>query len=336
MSRVRVVVLTEDPDGPSVRHRWRYPSVYLERSGIDVAIHAVQPPSARPDAFAAAGEADLVVVHRKMFTWVDLRRLSKVVRGERGTRRRLIYDLDDAVMYRPSGRRRQHSFLRRLRFARNVGQASVFLAGNAYLLSQAPIRIPSVIVPTPVDLPRYRPRDEWPERGRVVGWIGSASTLPYLELVAPALTELAARRGDLVLRVIGSGAPAIDGVTVDAVPWNEASEAEALRGLDVGVLPMPDDRWTRGKCAFKALQYMATGLPVVASPVGMNAEVVTDGVTGRLATTTEEWVVALDALLEDAAAREAMGAEGLARVTADFSTEVVAARVADVLRGHVR
>jgi len=335
VSRVRVAVLTEDPDGPSVRHRWRYPAPHFEREGIDVSIHAVQPPEARAAAFAAAGDADLTVIHRKMFRWLDLRRLVRAVRGEHGTRRRLIYDLDDAVMYRPSGRR-QWSLLRRLRFARTVGQASVFLAGNAYLKSQAPIRVPSVIVPTPVSLDRYRPRDEWPGRGRVVGWIGTASTLPYLDLVVPALRELAARRGDVVLRVIGDRAPSIEGVTVEAVPWSEETEAEALRGIDVGILPLPHDRWARGKCAFKALQYMATGLPVVASPVGMNREVVTVGKTGRLPGTTAEWIAALDTLLDDAAAREAMGKAGRERVAAEYSTRVVAARVAAILLGHVR
>ena len=334
MSTVHVVVLTEDPDGPSVRHRWRYAAPYLERAGVTIEILSVQPASARTRAFAAAAAADLTVVHRKMFRWPDLRRLTNAVR--RGKHRRLVYDLDDAVMYRPSGRRRQWSLLRRLRFARNVGQASVFLAGNAYLKSQSPIRIPSVIVPTPVDLPRYRPRDEWPGRGRVVGWIGTASTLPYLDLVAPALTELAARRDDLVLRVIGSGAPRIEGVTVEAIPWSEDGEAKALAGIDVGILPLSDDRWTRGKCAFKALQYMATGLPVVASPVGMNRDVVTDKETGRLATTMEEWVSALDGLLEDAAARERMGKAGRVRVEADFATETIAAATAEILTGNAR
>ncbi|MEN8150092.1 MAG: glycosyltransferase family 4 protein [Planctomycetota bacterium] len=334
MSAIRVVVLTEDPDGPSVRHRWRYAAPYLEHAGVAIEILPVQPAAAREAAFEAAAAADLTVVHRKMFRWPDLRRLVAAVRD--GKRRRLVFDLDDAVMYRASGRWRQWSILRRLRFARNVGQASVFLAGNAYLKSQSPIRIPSVIVPTPVDLPRYRPREEWPGRARAVGWIGTASTLPYLDLVEPALRELAANREDFVLRVIGDRAPRIDGVTVEAIPWSEDGEAEALRGLDVGILPLPDDRWTRGKCAFKALQYMATGLPVVASPVGMNREVVTDGETGRLATTTKEWVAALDGLLDDAAARERMGAAGRARVEADFATKVVAAKTADILKGHAR
>jgi len=161
VSEIRVAVLTEDPEGPSARHRWRYPAAYLAAEGIEVALHAVQPPGERPAAFAAAAAAHVAVVHRKLFRWLDLRRLVKAVRGDRGTRRRLVFDLDDAVMYRPSGRRRQWSLLRRLRFARNVGQASVFLAGNEYLKSQAPVRIPAVVVPTPVDLPRYSPRTEW-------------------------------------------------------------------------------------------------------------------------------------------------------------------------------
>jgi glycosyltransferase involved in cell wall biosynthesis len=330
---VRVAVLTEDPEGPSARHRWTYPARHLAKEGIEIRLHAVQPRTVRAAAFAAAAAADVTVIHRKMFRFLDLLRLVRAVRGKN---RRLIYDLDDAVMYRPSGRFRQWSFLRRVRFARTVRQCSVFLAGNEYLKSQAPVRVPCTVIPTPVDVSRYEPRDEWPERGRIIGWIGTESTARYLDVVAKPLAELAASRTDLVFRVIGPEPRDLPGIAIDHVPWTEESEAAAIRTLDVGILPLAYDRWSRGKCAFKALQYMAAGLPVVASPVGMNTEVVTEGVTGHHAAGDPAWVESIAGLLDDADRRRGFGAAGRARVEERYSIEAVSSLLAPILEGQAR
>jgi glycosyltransferase involved in cell wall biosynthesis len=265
------------------------------------------------------------VVHRKLLRWPDLAAL-------RRRNRRLVFDLDDAVMFRATGRRRQRSFLRAWRLSRMLRRSFLFLAGNSYLASWAPRRLPVVLRPTPVEPGRFRPRSEWPERANVVGWIGTAATLPYLRGLLPALRELARRRSDLVLRVVGPEPEGLEGPSVEHVPWTEEGEAGALASLDVGVLPLPDDPWTRGKCAFKALQYMAAGLPVVASPVGMNGEVVADGATGFLATEPGEWVERLDALLDDAGSRETMGRAGRARVEERWSHETLTPPLARTLR----
>ena len=328
---IRVAVLTEDPDGPSARHRWAWPAKHLAEHGIEVALHAVEPRDRRPLAFAAAARADITVVHRKMFRARDLRRLRSGLRG------RMVYDLDDAVMYRPSGRRRQRSLLRTLRFVRMVRLSSLFIAGNDYLKSRGPRRVPCVVVPTPVEMSRYEVRTEWPDRGRVIGWIGAQSTLPYLLEIAPVLDALTEERSDLVLRIIGPDPtpfrPRIPRVRIEHVPWTLAGEAAAVSGIDVGILPLPDDLWTRGKCAFKALQYMAAGLPVVASPIGMNTQVVTPGETGFLPRGFEEWKEALTSLLDDRELRRETGAAGRRRVEERYATAVVASRVARVLEG---
>jgi glycosyltransferase involved in cell wall biosynthesis len=264
------------------------------------------------------------VVHRKLLRLPDLVRLRR--------RARIVYDLDDAVMYRPTGRRRQWSVMRGLRFSRMVRQSLLYIAGNEYLAERAPRLARTLVRPTPVDVPRYAPREDWPERGRVVGWIGTGSTLPYLRAVGPALAELAEQRENLVLRVIGPVPPEFPGVAVEHVPWTEESEAGALRELDVGILPLPDDRWTRGKCAFKALQYMAAAVPVVASPVGMNREVVREGVTGYLASTGRDWVSFLGRLLDGPTLRETMGGAGRRRVSEEYSTEALTPPLAEALR----
>ncbi|MCU0726897.1 MAG: glycosyltransferase, partial [Planctomycetes bacterium] len=245
---------------------------------------------------------------------------------------RLVFDLDDAVMVRPSGRRFQWSFARAVRFARMVRISRLYLAGNSYLASRAPRWGAVVLRPTPVDLPRFAPRGPHAGRGRVVGWVGTAATLPYLHGARPALRSLAARRPDLVLRVIGPKPAGFEGVAVEHVPFVEETEAAALRDLDVGILPLPDDPWTRGKCAFKGLLYMACGLPVVASPTGMNAEVVADGETGFLAGTDADFADRIERLLDDPGLRTDFGAAGRRRVEERYSNDVLTPKLACVLR----
>ena len=214
------------------------------------------------------------------------------------------------------------------------------IAGNEYLASYARCRNPRVtIMPTVVDTelfadPLTRPRvvsrvDS--VNGPVIGWIGSHSTAQYLDLIAPALQRLARRRR-FVFRVIGAGRDIhIPGVEVENRLWDMATEIRDFRDLDIGVYPIRDDEWARGKCAFKAIQYMAAGAPCVASTVGMTTEVIKNGVNGFLAGSTEEWVNCLDLLLEDGLLRERLAREGRITVEKKYSLKEHAPRLADVL-----
>jgi glycosyltransferase involved in cell wall biosynthesis len=327
---ISIAVLTEDPDGPSVRHRFALAAPRLSALGVEVEILPVEPREVRPESFRRAAGADLVVIHRKLFRLPDLYRLRRQCRG------RLVYDLDDAVMYRPSGRRRQWSFFRALRFLRTMRLTHLFLAGNDYLVSRSPRRIRVFVRPTPVELDHYRAKDVWPERGAVVGWIGSESTRRYLDDVAPVLADLCARRDDLHFHLIGPEPGDWPGVRVRHVPWSAEGEADALRRLDVGILPLPDDPWTRGKCSFKALQYMAAGVPAVVSPVGMNSEAVEDGVTGYHAPDAASFGRRIEELLDDPELRRTMGLAGRERVRERYSHEALTPALAGVLRSTVR
>ena len=327
---ISVKVLTEDPDGPSARHRWSLAAPGLSEFGISVELLPVEPRSVRPESFTRAADADLVVIHRKLFRFPDLNRLERSCRG------RLVYDLDDAVMYRPTGRRRQWSILRGLRFARTLRRSSLFIAGNEYLKSRAPRPMRVFLRPTPVQVSNYEVKTDWPERGRVIGWIGTHATRKYLDGLREVLVGLCAHREDLVFRVIGPEPDDWPGVRTEHVPWSEEGESAALRDLDIGILPLPDDPWTRGKCSFKALQYMAAGVPAVVSPVGMNVEAVVDGVTGYHAAGPEEWTRLILELLDDRELRQSMGRAGRSHVEQAYSTEILTPPLAEVLRGMAR
>jgi len=327
---ISIKVLTEDPEGPSVRHRWLLAAPRLATYGIEIEILPVEPAGLRGETFERAAEADLVVIHRKLFRFPDLYRLMRICQG------RLVYDLDDAVMYRPTGRKRQGSFFRSIRFFRTLRRSHLFLAGNKYLVSRSPGRMRTFLRPTPVELENYTAKDEWPERGTVIGWIGTESTRKYLDNLSPVLAELCAARDDLVFHLIGPEPGDWPGVNVTHIPWSEDSEAAALRQLDIGILPLPDDPWTRGKCSFKALQYMAAGVPAVVSPVGMNRDAVEDGVTGFHAESGGDWIRRLTELLDDRDLRRSMGQAGRERVAERYSHEALTGPLAGVLRRTVR
>ena len=168
----------------------------------------------------------------------------------------------------------------------------------------------------------------------VIVWIGNVGNEEYLELVREPLQRLA-RRHDFVLRVIGSREAArlrMEGVKVEVLEWREDREAEWLLGSAIGIMPLHDRDYERGKCSFKLVQYLSAGMPVVASPVGMNTEVVEEGATGFLAATPEDWYAALDRLLADPALRQAMGKRGYEAYRRRFTPAANAQRWLELFR----
>ncbi|HSN89753.1 MAG TPA: oligosaccharide flippase family protein, partial [Anaeromyxobacteraceae bacterium] len=169
--------------------------------------------------------------------------------------------------------------------------------------------------------------------GLTIGWIGSPTTQAHLEHVAPALATFCAERGARVHLIGATKGFTLRGVPVEVVPWSSGGEVAELRRLDLGIMPLPDSPWERGKCGFKLIQYMGCSLPVIASPVGVNAEIVVHGETGLLATGEEEWLAALRTLGGSAALRARMGAAGRARLEARYTLQAVAPRLIGLLRG---
>jgi glycosyltransferase involved in cell wall biosynthesis len=235
------------------------------------------------------------------------------------------FDFDDAI-YLPaaSEANRRLAWLKGAGKARRVAAgASLVVAGNSHLAGWARRHARRVtVIPTTVDTERYQVRGR-PVPDRVcVGWSGSPTTIVHLRLLEPVLARLQREEG-IRIRVIGDASYRIDGVEVESLDWRAATELGDLGDIDIGVMPMPDDEWSRGKCGLKALQYMALGIPAVISPVGVNREIAGGG-AAILASTQDEWLTALRTLIGDAELRSRVGAAGRARVEERYSVAAAA------------
>lgn len=216
-----------------------------------------------------------------------------------------------------------------LRSARAVTTQNAYLAEFARRFNS---RVS--VVPTPVDTEARRPRKVRRPGPIVIGWLGSDTTAPYLHLVDEALARLS-EESEIIVRVVGGAYSNPRVRHVEAREFSLEREQSELDSFDIGILPEPDDPWTRGKGGYKALLYMAAGIPVVASRVGVNPDIVADGETGYCVETTEEWVTALRRLIGDERLRARLGSAGRARAVERFSVAVIAPRFAAALRDAV-
>lgn len=245
----------------------------------------------------------------------------------------LVVEFDDAIFHNyDQHRSRMVRHLLGRRIDELMAKSDLVLAGNEYLASRArSAGARSVeIIPTVVNLDRYAINDAV-NSVPVVGWIGSPATQHFLEAIKAPLAQVATEGG---LQFVGIGASDLpfSGAWSCTKPWSEKDEAKAIGGIDVGVMPLPDDPWERGKCGYKLIQYMAAGKPVIASPVGANAYIVRHGENGFLASTGEEWEKALRTLLADKALRERMGRAGRRRVEEEFCLAVTAPQLVSLFQ----
>ncbi|MFL6230745.1 MAG: glycosyltransferase family 4 protein [Pyrinomonadaceae bacterium] len=248
-----------------------------------------------------------------------------------------VFDFDDAIYLHYTYISPVSRSLRLLKFPGKTGAicrlAAHVIAGNSYLAAYASrfnrhvTVVPSTINTESYTFENHKPAAEPP----VIGWTGSYSTVQYLDTLRPVLSRLA-RRERFKLRVIGVPGYSLEGVEVEAVPWRSETEVADLRAVDIGIMPLPDDEWTRGKCGMKALQYMALGIPCVCSPVGVNPSIIRDGENGLLASTEDEWIERLTRLLHSASLRERLGSAGRATVEAEYASSAHALRVYEIFQ----
>ncbi len=302
----RLLILTRDTAGPTYRLRVAPFLPALARRGVEADV--VELPDAtlaRLRVLRRARRYDAVVLHKKTLS---------VIQGVMFDRYcpRVIYDFDDAILYKARSPE-QPDRGRWRRFRRTVRRADVVIAGNDLLARharQAGAREVRVI-PTCLDPSRYAPKVDYglgsPTR---MVWIGSSSTLEQVAGFADALNAMGRAIDGLTFRIIADDTLALKDLAVEAIPWSLEDEARLLAEADFAVAPLPDTPFTRGKCAFKVLQYLAAALPVITSPVGVNAQYVADGRTGLWARTPDEWASRAARLVADRALRERLGQAG--------------------------
>lgn len=318
---------------PSFRHRMQTLVAPLEAAGWRV----------RTEQFPGGRYGLRTWERRELLRWADVAILHQIklsgleARWFAAYARRRVFDVDDAIYVRKPrrlGEPADDSVWRRRKFDATCRGVDVVAAGNAVLAGAASVAARAVeILPTSIDAACYRTANPDPAAPPTIAWIGSPENLVYLEMIRPAFARLCARHPRLRLRVICSAFPVWPEVQIEPILWSAATEADALAGAHVGIMPLSDDAWARGKCAFKLLQYMAAALPCVASPVGANAEAVIDGVTGFHARGVDEWEARLEALIDSPTLRARCGAAGLAHVERRYSMADYRTRYLSLLEG---
>jgi glycosyltransferase involved in cell wall biosynthesis len=252
--------------------------------------------------------------------------------------RPLVFDFDDAIyLLHTSHANRRLGWLKFPRKTELLCRISDHVVvGNSYLAAYAEQHNRNVtVVPTSVDLARYRPIERRTEGRIVVGWTGSSTSQTHLEMFAPMLAAIASR-SDIEIRVLSDRKPSLPGVDFSWRPWSAESEVDEMAAFDIGIMPMPDDEWARGKCSLKALLYMAMGIPAVCSPVGANREIISHGENGMLAACRDEWIRSISALADDPALRIRLGRAGRRTVEQEFSARRSASLLAGVIRNAVQ
>jgi glycosyltransferase involved in cell wall biosynthesis len=325
------VLLGYDLEQPSFRHRMRTLLGTLEAAGWQV--RAERFPSGRYglrtwERRSLLRHADVAVLHQIKLSAAEARIFAFFSR-------RRVFDLDDAIYVRKPrrlGEAADDSFWRKRKFAATCRWVDVVAAGNEVLAGAARGAARDIeILPTSIDTAVYTPSTATQADPPTVVWIGSPENLIYLEMIRPALARLTERHPALKMRVICSRFPDWPEVHIERVAWSSATEAHALATAHIGVMPLSDDEWTRGKCAFKLLQYMAAALPCVASPVGANTEAVIDGFNGFHARSVDEWERSLESLLQSPELRARFGANGRAHADARYSMRTYQARYLQLL-----
>lgn len=272
---------------------------------------------------------DLVFIHREAFPF-----FTTIVEKRFSRKMPLIYDFDDSIYLMNPTRPSLLPFLRNPSKVTTILRLSKYVVvGNEHLARFSAQYNDNVhIIPTCINTDYYIPaqRKVTGDQRLVVGWIGSRSTVPYLQSIRQPLLSLS-KKYDFRLRVVSNEDVDLD-FPKDFEKWQLRQELKELQGFDIGIMPLPDNQWTRGKCGYKIIQYMSVGKPVVASPVGVNKEIVVDGYNGYLADSLEEWENKLGELIEKKKLRDTFGKRGRATVEEKYSLKVNAPKLLAVLK----
>ena len=324
---MKVLFLIQGWDVAASRYRVLQYIPYLKSNGVDATV-SLYPRTLKENIqfFNALPQYHIVFLQRKRFNQPRLGLL-------RRRARRIIYDFDDAVMYRNSKSKDPISQTRRKRFVQMIQASDFVLAGNEFLKREVLSFNSNVeVIPTAIDQERYHAKDYHIHKGRLtLGWIGDHGSVHYLEKMRPIFEKIGTRYPRCELKIVCDTFFDCDHINVVKKHWMPEEEVADLQSFDIGLMPLVDDPWSWGKCGLKIIQYQGVGAPVVCTPVGINRDLVEDGVNGFWATNHEEWEEKLSVLIENNALRERMGREGRERVLKGYTIQACAPRLLSIL-----
>ena len=341
-----ILFLTEGTEAPASRYRCEQFFPHLEERGfscdlagayggwyndlVDTPVAPVYKLATRAKRglqSAMVGDYDLVVAQRLALPATALPETAAALR------RPLIFDYDDAFFLRPNGDRHP---LRERAFQRAVDRSERVIAGNAYLAEWAEADGKTEVIPTVIDTDRYRPDPDRRSRLQtVIGWMGTVSNFVSLRPIWPAIEAVLEAHDETIFRIVSNATlPELaDHPRVDQIRWTAEGEIGWLQNFDIGLMPLVDNPSTRGKCGFKMIQYMATGAPVVASPVGANVDILEGSGGGYFADEIGEWREQIERLVEGEQDRREMGERGREYVVENYSVGSVVDRYVEIFEG---
>lgn len=267
-----------------------------------------------------ANNYDIIFVQREAFmtgsTFFE-KRFSK-------SKAKLIFDFDDAIWHLDiSEANKKFEWLKHPgKTAEIISVADLVIAGNQYLADYARHHNDHiVIVPTTIDTSEYLPRKRESDNNPIcIGWSGSLTTIKHFEMAVPFLKMVKEKFGERIcIKVIGDSSYVNTQLNIKGINWNKQDELKELNEIDIGIMPLPDDEWSKGKCGLKGLQYMALGIATVMSPVGVNSEIIKDGMNGFLASTNQEWFEKISMLIESETLRNKIAEAGRGTVEEKYS-----------------
>ena len=273
---------------------------------------------------------DLLVVEKELFPYIPplLEHLLKIMNPN------IIVDYDDAIFANY-----QNKFLLKGKIPTVIGLSKAVNVGNRCLADYArKFNRNMNLIPTGVDIRRYRTKENYEiKNGKIViGWIGTPMTTRYLFEIQEVLSKLS-QKCPIILRCIGTPSDFVmNGINIENVRWNESTEIKGLLTFDIGIMPLTNDPFSRGKCGLKLIQYMACGIPSVASPIGANKDIIQDGVNGFLANAADDWIHKFSLLIEDQKLREKIGKEGRKTVEEKYTLQVIAPKLLEIYKENAR
>jgi glycosyltransferase involved in cell wall biosynthesis len=326
----KILIISSNLSRASFRQRIREYLPYLHDAGIQTEVHQLPVNQLfRWMLFYSAQKFDAVLLHKKRLNLFDakiLRHFSKTI----------IYDFDDAIMYSPTKPDSDWTSHFRL-FRRTAKMVDVMIAGNEYLAEHARRYCSNVyLLPTGLDTKPFNKAENTASHNKIrLVWIGSKITLRYLSGIQEVLEQIGKTGTQAVLRIIADDFFDMDYMAVEKRKWSLDSQYSDLLECDIGLAPLPDDRFTRGKCAFKILQYFAAGLPVIASPVSVNGEFIHKSRAGVIAETSEQWKEEILKMVQDAALRDRLG-QNARQFVQQYDIKVLSEKFCDIIKKNIQ